>query len=167
MEKEAGSISQDHRFYADYLCGVKEFKPWMESAESHIKEPLPKPSNLAECLALLGDCQNFDTLCADNKAKLDDAGKARESMEKQSNTENEVVALGGRWDEVKKAAADRVEKVQVLVNTWQDLQKTTDELTSKMSDIPNTEDPKIEELEKVFASMKELFAKKKELLTTV
>ncbi|XP_069995105.1 muscle-specific protein 300 kDa [Penaeus vannamei] len=167
VEKEAGSISQDQRFYADYLCGVKEFKPWMESAESHIKEPLPKPSNLAECLALLGDCQNFDTLCADNKAKLDDAGKARESMEKQSNTENEVVALGGRWDEVKKAAADRVEKVQVLVNTWQDLQKTTDELTSKMSDIPNTEDPKIEELEKVFASMKELFAKKKELLTTV
>lgn len=57
MEKEAGSISQDQRFYADYLCGVKEFKPWMESAESHIKEPLPKPSNLAECLALLGDCQ--------------------------------------------------------------------------------------------------------------
>lgn len=58
-------------------------------------------------------------------------------------------------------------QVQVLVSTWQDLQKTTDELTTKMSDVPNTDDPKIEELEKVFASMKELFAKKKELLTTV
>merc|ERR1711915_952828 len=73
VEKEAGSISQDQRFYADYLCGVKEFKPWMENAESHIKEALPKPGNLADCLALLQDCQNFDTLCADNKAKLDEA----------------------------------------------------------------------------------------------
>lgn len=57
VEKEAGSISQDQRFYADYLCGVKEFKPWMEGAESHIKEALPKPNNLAECLSLLEDCQ--------------------------------------------------------------------------------------------------------------
>lgn len=71
---------------------------------------------LTHSLSLL--LQNFDTLCADNKAKLDDAGKARESMEKQSNTENEVVALGGRWDEVKKAAADRVEKVSARWLLW-------------------------------------------------
>lgn len=57
VEKEAGSISQDQRFYADYLCGVKEFKPWMETAESHVKEALPKPANLAECMSLLEDCQ--------------------------------------------------------------------------------------------------------------
>lgn len=167
VQKEAGSISQDQRFYADYLCGVKEFKPWMENAEKHTKEPLPKPTNLADCLALLDDCKNFDALCAENKEKLDAAGKARDSMEKASNTENEVEALGGRWEEIKKVAADRIEKVQVLVSTWEDLQKTTENLTVKMSEVPSTDDPNIEELEKVFSSMKDLFSKKKELLASV
>jgi len=166
-EKEAGSISQDQRFYADYLCGVKEFKPWVEEAEAHTKAPLPKPTNLADCLALLENCQAFDAVCGENKAKLDEAGKARDSMEKASNTENEVVTLGGRWEEVKKVATDRIEKVQVLVNTWKDLQQTTDDLANKMNDVPSQDDPNIEEIEKVFTSMKFLTNQKKELLTTV
>lgn len=167
VEKEAASISQDQRYYADYLCGVKEFKPWMDTTEAKIKEPLPKPASLEEALALLNDCKGFDEECGKEKEKLDAAGKARESMEKQSNTANEVVDLSGRWESVKKVSSERVEKVNILVNTWQDLQKTTEDLTTKMSEVPAKEDPNLEELEKVFASMKDLFAKKKELLGAV
>lgn len=167
VDKEAGSISQDQRYYADYLCGVKEFKPWMEQTEAKAKEPLPKPTTLEDALALLNSCKEFDSECAAEKEKLDAAGKARESMEKASNTENEVEVLAGRWENVKKVSKERVEKVGVLVKTWEDLKSTTVDLTTKMSEVPDTEDPKLEELEKVFGSMKELFAKKKELLGTV
>jgi len=167
VDKEAGSISKDQRFYADYLYGVKEIRPWMDTAEAAVKEVLPKPTSIDDCAALLESCTSFDALCGENKTKIEDAGKAREAMEISSNTENEVEPLTARWEEVKKISVDRIEKVQTLMTTWQDLQTTTADLTTKMSIVPSADDPNLEELEKVFASMKDLFGKKKELLTTI
>ena len=57
VDKEAGSISSDQKFYADYLCSVKDFKPWMEATEAKIKEPLPKPDSLENALTLLESCK--------------------------------------------------------------------------------------------------------------
>lgn len=57
VDKEAGSISSDQKLYADYLCGVKDFKPWMEATEAKIKEALPKPDSLETALTLLEACK--------------------------------------------------------------------------------------------------------------
>lgn len=54
-----------------------------------------------------------------------------------------------------------------MVETWQELQTTTNDLAAKMSEVPKQDEPNIEELEKVFTSMKDLFAKKKELVAAV
>lgn len=167
IEKEATSISTDDRLYADYYCLVKEFTPWIGDAETKTKAPLTKPQNLEEALALLQNCQEFDADCLGNKAKLESAAKARGDMEKQSNTENQVEKLNPRWDEVKKVAETRVTKTQELVNTWQELQNTTQDLATKMGEVPKQDEPNIEDLEKVFTSMKDLFAKKKELVAGV
>jgi len=167
VEKESGSITQDQRFYADYLYGVKEFKPWMDDAETTAKTALPKPATLADALALLDVCTVFDTKCVETKVILVDAGKARDNMEKSSSTLNEVEVLTGRWDTVKTTAADRVEKVKTLVGTWDELQKTTDDLTVKMAAVPGQEKPDLEDLEKIFLAVKELYAKKTELMDTV
>jgi len=167
IEKEAGSISEDQRFYADYLCGVKDFKPWMESAEASTKEELPKPNSIEDCIALLETVKAFDAVCSEQKGKLEAAGAAREAMEKQSATENEVGPLTERWDLVKKIGEERIEKITNLMNTWQELAKTTDEITSKMVVVPTVEEPNIEDLEKIFGAVKELYAKKKEQLATV
>jgi len=167
VDKEAGAISKDQRFYADYLYGVKEIRPWMDSAEAAVKEILPKPANIEDCLALLESCTSFDALCGENKTKIEDAGKAREAMEIPSSTANEVEPLTKRWDEVKKISVERIEKVQSLMTTWDDLKKTTADLNEQMATVPLAEDPKLEDLEKVFATVKELFDKKKELLTAI
>jgi len=167
IEKEANSISKDERLYADYYCLVKEFSPWMEEAETATKEPLIKPQNLEDCLALLANVKEFDEGCVTSRGKLDSAAECRGSMEKASNTENMVETLAPRWDTVKAVAEDRVKKVQVLVETWQELQNTTEDLAAKMGEVPKQDEPNIEELEKVFNSMKELFAKKKELVAAV
>jgi len=167
IEKEATSISVDDRLYADYYCLVKDFNPWMDEAETKAKEPLAKPGTLEECMALLDQNKEFETACVESRGKLDSAAKARASMEKPSNTENMCESLGARWDEVKKITDERVEKVKVLLETWQTLQTTTEELANKMSEVPKQSEPNIEELDKVFSEMKELFAKKKELVSAV
>jgi len=167
VEKEAGSISADQRFYADYLCVVKEFTPWMEATEAKVKAAQPKPGNLDDALALLEKCKTFDAECGAEKEKLNSAGKAREAMEKASSSENLVGPLSERWEAAKKIAVDRVEKAEVLVKTWEELKKTSDDLTSKMAEVPAQENPNIEDLEKVFGTMKELYSKKKELLGSI
>jgi len=167
IEKEAGSISTDERLYADYYCLVKEFTPWVEESEKKTKEALSKPTTFDDAMALLDACKEFDNNCVESKNKLDDAAKARSTMEKPSNTENLCESLGPRWDTVKKVAEERVAKVEVLVNTWKDLKNTTEDLATKMGEVPKQDEPNIEELEKVFNSMKDLFAKKKELLSGV
>lgn len=53
VEMEAGSITQDQKYFADYLYGVKNFKPWMEEAETVAKTALVKPAKLEDALALL------------------------------------------------------------------------------------------------------------------
>lgn len=167
IEKEAGSISTDQRLYADYLYLVKDFKPWVGEAEANVKKALPKPNSLADALALLDTAKGFEADCSEKKKMLEEAGKARSSMEKASTSENEVETLTGRWDEVKKVADDRVAKVQALVTTWESLDKTTNDLAGKMGEVPKQEDPNLDEIEKVYGEMKDLYAKKKELLAEV
>jgi len=167
IEKEATGISKDERLYADYYQDVKEFTPWMEGAETTSKAPLTKPQSLAECLALFESVKEFDANCVTSRAQLDRAAEARGAMEKPSNTENLVDSLAPRWDTVKAVADERVKKVQVLVETWQELQNTTEDLAAKMGELPQQEEPNLEELEKVFTNMKDLFAKKKELVAGV
>merc|ERR1719495_832509 len=167
IEKEAGSISADQRLYADYVCAVKEFKPWMDDSEKTANTPLVKPGTMDDALALLAEIEAFDAVCEENKAKLDGADKARGSMEKPSNTANECEALSGRWDVVKKVSVERIEKVKNLVETWGQLKGTTEDLAGKMSEVPKQDEPNLEELETVFTNMKELFAKKKDLLAAV
>jgi len=167
IEREATSISQDDRLYADYYCLVKEFTPWMDGVEVTIKEPLPKPASLEETLALLEKSKEFDTNCVESRVKLDDAAKARSNMEKPSNTENMCESLTPRWEAVKKVSEERVAKVTSLVETWTKLQDTSVDLGAKMSEVHKLEDPKLEDLEGIFNAMKELFAKKKELVAEV
>ena len=53
VEMEAGSITQDQKYFADYLHGVKNFKPWMENAETIAKTPLGKPAKIEDAQTLL------------------------------------------------------------------------------------------------------------------
>ena len=59
VEVEAGSITQDQKYYADYLCGVKNFKPWMDEAETVAKTKLVKPPSLEEAKKLLETVKVF------------------------------------------------------------------------------------------------------------
>merc|ERR1712128_88109 len=112
IEAESEIIKKDHQSYSDYLNVVNDFEPWIVEAETHCKNPLTKPQNFEEAQSLLNGCKDFFALCETKKENLDNAAKARDSMEKNSD--------------------DRVKTMTNVEQTWNDLQKTTLDLAQKM-----------------------------------
>jgi len=167
VEKECEIIKKDHQHYSDYLNVVNDFEPWILEAETHCKNPLARPQNFEEATALLNGCKDFFALCETKKEALDNAAKARDTMEKATNAENLVEALGGRWEAVKKISEDRVKTMTNVEQTWSDLQKTTMDLAAKMGEVPKQAKPDLEEIDKVFTAMKWLNDHKKELLAAI
>lgn len=167
IEIEAGSITQDQKYFADYLHGVKNFKPWMEDAENVAKTPLQKPEKLEEALALLETVKTFETACQENRSKLDAAAESRSLMEKCTKEDNEVETLNNRWEVVKKTADERVKKVQELCDTWSALTNVTENLTKTITDIPGSTMPDVATLEGIFKEFKEINDKKVKLLAVV
>jgi len=167
IEAEAGKITPDQRLYADYYVGVKEFKPWMAEAEKIAKAPLKQPDSLEAAINLLNDQKGICATCVEKKGNLDAAGQAREKMEVQSTTENETAPLAGRWEAVKKVVDERVEKVNVLVECWNELQSATLTAAQKMADVPKQENPNVDEIEEIYSKMKDLYTKKTDLLAAV
>lgn len=167
VEIEAGSITQDQKYFAEYLYGVKNFKPWMDEAESVAKAPLVKPEKLEDAMALLETVKTFEEGCSGNKCKLDEAAESRSKMEKQSKADNEVEQLNDRWNLVKNIADERVAKVQELCNTWSELSKVMDDLTLAITAIPGTNVPDVTTLESIFKHFKEVNEKKMKLLDAI
>ncbi|XP_069172218.1 muscle-specific protein 300 kDa-like [Procambarus clarkii] len=167
VEIEAGSITQDQKYFAEYLYGVKNFKPWMEEAETVAKTPLVKPAKLDDALALLEEVKVFETACQEHKGKLDAASESRSKMEKQTKADNEVETLNGRWELAKKTASERVAKVQELCNTWSELKKVTEGLMDTIANIPGSSAPDVTTLESIFKNFKDINDKKVKLLATI
>merc|ERR1712034_73973 len=52
VRKECDAFSEDVKYWAEYKTGIKEFIPWLVSAEQSSTDGLAKPSNLEEAQAL-------------------------------------------------------------------------------------------------------------------
>lgn len=167
VEVEAGSITQDQRYFADYLYGVKNFKPWMDEAEAIAKAPLEKPTGLEEAKKLLETVLTYQAGTMENKTNLDAAAESRSKMEKHTKAESEVEGLTQRWNDVRKTADDRVAKIQELVETWSQLQDTMTGLTTAITTIPDSQTPDLSILEGKFMEFREINEKKVNLLNVV
>merc|ERR1719187_2738768 len=66
VRTECDNFSEDVKYWAEYRTGIKEFNPWLESAEKASLEGLSKPTNLEESLALFAKVNGFDKACLDN-----------------------------------------------------------------------------------------------------
>merc|ERR1739846_201368 len=60
---ECDKYSNDVKFWAEYRTGIKEFTPWLVSAEKATGEGLMKPSSLDEVKALNDKVLSFDKNC--------------------------------------------------------------------------------------------------------
>merc|ERR1712111_341295 len=70
---ECVKYSNDVKYWAEYRTGIKEFNPWLASAEKSASEGLSKPSDLNEVKALNDKVNNFDKTCLNYLKVLDAA----------------------------------------------------------------------------------------------
>merc|ERR1712117_183097 len=113
--KECDNFSEDVKFWAEYKTGVKQFKPWLEGAETRSKEGLAKPQTLDEANAMFASVNDFAKACVAHLDILNNAEKAANKMTTHKEADDEVAELKGRYDKVKVVSDDWCKKVDTLV----------------------------------------------------
>merc|ERR1719204_3032527 len=145
---ECDKYSNDVKYWAEYRTGIKEFNPWLASAEKSASEGLSKPSSLDEVKAL------------DDKA-------ASLKMTTHAEADAEVAGLKERYDKVKAISDSWVKKLEVLVKEWVLLDNTVTELNSWVAKDKSAEGENqfsLEKMESTLGELKNIFKQKEKLV---
>merc|ERR1719153_1588030 len=100
-KKECDNFSEDVKYWAEYRTGIKEFIPWLESAEKSETDGLSKPTNLAEAEALYAKTSGYDNNCLAHLKILNAANAAAQKMTTHKEADVEVAALRARYEKIK------------------------------------------------------------------
>merc|ERR1711902_486278 len=98
---ECDKYSNDVKYWAEYRTGIKEFNPWLASAEKSASEGLSKPSSLDEVKALDDKVKTFEKNCVNFLKVLEAAKAASLKMTTHAEADAEVAGLKERYDKVK------------------------------------------------------------------
>merc|ERR1719309_758791 len=167
VKTECDNFSEDVKYWAEYRTGIKEFNPWLESAEKASSEGLSKPTNLEESLALFAKVNGFDKACLDHLKVLTTADAAAKKMTTHQEADDEVAALKARYDTVKGVADTWVKKVDTLVKEWTLLDNTVTELNTWVAKDKTTEGENqfsLEKMESTLEELKNIFKEKEKLV---
>merc|ERR1712025_559118 len=164
---ECDKYSNDVKFWAEYRTGIKEFSPWLASAEKAAGEGLSKPSDLAEVKALNEKVLAFDKNCVNYLKVLTAAQGAAQKMTTHAEADTEVAGLKARFDAVKAVSDTWVKKCDVLVKEWVLLDNTVTELNSWVAKVKSAEGENqfsLEKMESTLGELKNIFKQKEKLV---
>merc|ERR1712025_62670 len=102
VKQETANFSEDVKFWAEYKTGIKSFTPWLEAAETETADGLGKPGDLPQALQLFDKISLFDKKCLLNVKVLEAAEAAAQKMTTHQEADDQVAALKGRYNTVKK-----------------------------------------------------------------
>jgi soluble cytochrome b562 len=165
--KECDNFSEDVKFWAEYKTGIKEFKPWLDSAESKSTEGLAKPQTLDEANAMFATVKTFEGSCHKHYKVLEDAAAAANRMTTHKEADVEVAALKERYAKVKAVADEWMKKCDTLVKEWQLLDNTVTELNSWVAKDRGAEGEQqfsLEKMESTLGELKNIFKEKEKLV---
>merc|ERR1712115_92447 len=154
---ECDKYSNDVKYWAEYRTGIKEFSPWLASAEKAATEGLSKPSDLDEVKALNDKVNSFDKTCVNYLKVLQAAEGASLKMTTHTEADNEVKAVSETW----------VKKCEVLVKEWVLLDNTVTELNSWVAKDKSAEGENqfsLEKMESTLGELKNIFKQKEKLV---
>jgi len=164
---ECDKYSNDVKFWAEYRTGIKEFSPWLASAEKAATEGLSKPSSLDEVKALNDKVNSFDKTCVNYMKVLSAAEGASLKMTTHTEADAEVAALKERYNKVKGVSDAWVKKCEVLVKEWVLLDNTVTELNSWVAKDKSEEGENqfsLEKMESTLGELKNIFKQKEKLV---
>jgi len=164
---ECDKYSNDVKFWAEYRTGIKEFSPWLASAEKAATEGLSKPSSLDEVKALNDKVTSFDKSCGNYLKVLTAADAAAQKMTTHTEADAEVAGLKERYSKVKAVSDSWVKKLEVLVKEWVLLDNTVTELNSWVAKDKSEEGENqfsLEKMESTLGELKNIFKQKEKLV---
>jgi len=166
-KNECNSFAEDVKYWAEYRTGIKEFIPWLESAEKSSTEGLVKPSNLTEALTLHEKVVAGNNTCAAHLKVLTAADAAAKKMTTHAEADAEVKALKVRYDKVKAFSDECMAKVDNLVKEWKLLDNTVTELNAWVAKDKTQEGENqfsLEKMESTLGELKTIFKQKEKLV---
>merc|ERR1712142_128345 len=164
---ECDKFSNDVKYWAEYRTGIKEFNPWLASAEKSAAEGLTKPTSLDEVKALDDKVHTFEKNCVNFLKVLDAAKAASLKMTTHAEADAEVAGLKERYDKVKGISDSWVKKLEVLVKEWVLLDNTVTELNSWVAKDKSAEGENqfsLEKMESTLGELKNIFKAKEKLV---
>merc|ERR1712038_1620830 len=164
---ECDKYSNDVKYWAEYRTGIREFNPWLASAEKAAAEGLSKPSDLDQVKALNEKVLSFDKTCLNYLKVLDAANGAAQKMTTHGEADAEVAALKERYNKVKATSDEWVKKVDVLLKEWTLLDNTVTELNSWVAKDKSSEGENqfsLEKMESTLGELKNIFKEKEKLV---
>jgi len=164
---ECDKYSNDVKYWAEYRTGIKEFTPWLVSAEKATGEGLAKPADLNEVKSLNEKVLSFEKNCVNYLKVLVAAEAAANKMTTHTESDNEVAALKARFDKVKGTSDSWVKKVDTLVKEWTLLDNTVVELNSWVAKDKSAEGENqfsLEKMESTLGELKNIFKEKEKLV---
>jgi soluble cytochrome b562 len=165
--KECDNFSEDVKYWAEYKTGIKEFRPWLESAEGKSKEGLSKPQTLDEANAMYANVNGFDKGCIKHLEVLNSAASAANKMTTHKESDVEIAAMKERYDKVKLVSDEWIKKVDTLVKEWKLLDNTVNELNSWVAKDRGAEGEQqfsLEKMESTLGELKNIFKEKEKLV---
>jgi len=167
VKSECSSFSEDVKFWAEYKTGIREFTPWIESAEKESAAGLPKPTTLPEALQLFDKINLFDKSCLGHVKILDAANGAAQKMTTHQEADDQIKELKRRYEKVKKIADSWLNKVNTLVQEWKLLDSTVNELNdwvAKDKTVEGENQFSLEKMESTLSELKNIFKEKEKLV---
>merc|ERR1711931_266600 len=164
---ECDKFSNDVKYWAEYRTGIKEFNPWLSSAEKSAAEGLTKPSSLDDVKALDDKVKTFDKNCVNFMKVLAAAEAAAQKMTTHTEADTEVAGLKERYNKVKAISDGWVKKLEVLVKEWVLLDNTVTELNSWVAKDKSAEGENqfsLEKMESTLGELKNIFKQKEKLV---
>merc|ERR1719348_74504 len=170
IKAECAKFSEDVKYFAEFITGIKAFDPWMVNAEQRVFDGLVQPKTLVEACEQLGNTKNFQDDCELKIKVLEGAAASAQKMSTHQDSDQKVAGYKDRWVTVHEVSKEWVARMTTLVECWNKLEGNVDELTSwvnkKDSAAPEGQSElSIEKLENQLNTLKTMFAEKEKLVS--
>jgi len=166
-KKECDAFSEDVKYFAEFMTGVKEFTPWLVESEKSVTLGLSKPSSLEEVKQLHDKVHGVEKDCTNYLKVLETSNLAAQKMTTHETADKEVAALKERYNKIKTMVDSWVKKVDTLQKEWVLLENTVVELNSWVGKDKTKEGEfqfSLEKMESTLGELKNLYNLKEKLV---
>lgn len=126
--KHANAVAKDLQTWKEVQNHLVAIKPWVEKSEMKINMGIAKPATIEEAIQLQNNVKEFGKECQLHFDKLQGISSITREMVTKTSAPDELDTLHTRWTIINDTANQWGNKLDKLVNNWQDFDTNTRKL---------------------------------------